>query len=155
MLCTICNQKATVQCCSFTFCGSHFTEHYLNRGMHNPVRLAINLPKIEESVLKKELTSRISSLNQVISELESLASLMITTISDLKNSQIQEIKLTIYLYQEILNTERLFDVEEVEKIIKTKLIVKSIIPDELIEEIKKIFQKNLLNFQDDDEKEMQ
>ena len=88
--------------------------------MHNPVRLAINLPKIEGSVLKKELTSRISSLNQVISELESLASLAITTISDLKNSKIQEIKLTINLYQEILNTEKLFDVEEVEKIIKTK-----------------------------------
>ena len=74
--------------------------------MHNPVRLAINLPKIEGSVLKKELTLRIYSLNQVISELESLASLTITTISDLKNSKIQEIRLRINLYQEILNTER-------------------------------------------------
>lgn len=62
---------------------------------------------------------------------------MITTISDLKNSKIQEIKLMINLYQEILNMERLFDVEEVEKIIKTKMNVKSILSDELIEEIKK------------------
>ena len=147
MLCTQCDQKAAISCCSnLLFCHLHFGQHFSIKMIHSPHQIIYRLDPIKDSMLTSELLSRISSLKDAISKIRFTTKSLINTIESLQDFYVKELNSTIHKYQEMLKTREFSDIEEIEEILETDMKVNYIRSEDLIEAVRGFFQNVLLKF---------
>ena len=150
MLCNKCSQKATVRCCSTQlYCEVHFGQHFISKPNHKPEQLVFKLSPIDQSILKIELQTRISTLKNLRYKIISDTNSIIINLESLQSKFITEISSNIKNYEEILSNQEFSSLIEVEKILETEMIVYGINPEDLMNKIKDLFPRKLFDFEID------
>ena len=147
-----CKQKATVRCCNYQFCGPCFLKHFTTIANHMPQQLVTQLDPSDKYRLIEELNDKMSTLILLKSKVISEARELIKTIENLNNSVIQELNQQIKKYEQFLCKIDSVDLIEVENILTTEIRLKNLNFQSLVDEIKRVYPRDLISFDVDAEK---
>ena len=147
MKCTLCDSSAQYECCASTLCKKHYDKHYKNKSKHaNFNQITPRIDETSRSILKNNLTERITLLEKAKKEIISSTESLIKTILSLQISTIKQIKSKINRYSQLLQSDN-FNLSyeiEIQQIIHTELYLESNDFEALIEEFKNFYELKLI-----------